>query len=86
MQTWWSQPGELYEEKGIGLQSSAADWTKSFINTESKEKILKAERCVGALLPKSLHLGGWGHEEGFRSGHMTVCFSGCEVRKSEPAG
>ncbi len=31
---------------------------KSFINTESKEKILKAERCVGALLPKSLHLGG----------------------------
>lgn len=33
----------------------------------------------------ALWLRRWGHKEGFRSGHLTVYFSGCEVRKSEPA-
>lgn len=41
----------------------------------------KVFRCP---LPKSLR-SGWGHEEGFRSCHLTVYSSGCEVRKSEPA-
>lgn len=45
----------------------------------------KAFMCPFAK-ESALWLRRWGHKEGFRSGHLTVYFSGCEVRKSEPRG